>query len=237
MLTVSQINRHLADTPAAIRKYAEDIIGREGKFSDNPNDAGGPTMHGVSLRYTKGRADLFDLDTDGDVDIDDIRLVSRELAMLAFLQDFYLKPGYDKLPAVLQAEMMDFCVNAGPARANTVLQIAVNKMRVSIISLRTAFMPLGVDGVLGPISRAATVCALNVGGPECMINTLVDERIDFYVRLAEAVPQNRVFLKGWINRANEFRAQVKPAPVAAKSVRAAPVPTYLVPEMRKETKL
>lgn len=210
MLTVSEINRRLAAAPKTILKYAEKIVAREGKFSNDAGDAGGPTMYGVSLRYAENKPDLFDLDGDGDVDIDDIRLVSPELAMLTFLADFYVKPGYDKLPQALQDDVMDFAVNAGAHRANVTLQLAVNAVRKRVPTLATVFQVLSSDGVLGPKSMAAVNAAVNVAGPERVTNALVDERQAFYRGLVESNPDHQKFLRGWINRAEQFRAKEPP---------------------------
>ena len=64
-------------------KYTLDF---EGGLSDNPNDSGGITNHGVSLAFASstGNRKLFDKDRDGDIDRNDIKLLTTEDAIEAF---------------------------------------------------------------------------------------------------------------------------------------------------------
>ena len=58
------------------------VLIHEGGYSDHPNDAGGVTKFGISLRYLRdaGHA-LGDVDRDGDIDADDIRALDRDGAI------------------------------------------------------------------------------------------------------------------------------------------------------------
>ncbi|UCD23789.1 MAG: hypothetical protein JSW51_12245, partial [Gemmatimonadota bacterium] len=46
------------------------VLHHEGGFVNNPNDPGGATDFGVSLRFLRSVGE--DIDGDGDIDIDDI---------------------------------------------------------------------------------------------------------------------------------------------------------------------
>ena len=55
------------------------IMDFEGGLTDHPNDIGGITKYGVSLRFAKdtGDLELFDKDHDNDIDRNDIKLISK----------------------------------------------------------------------------------------------------------------------------------------------------------------
>lgn len=84
-------------TESALVAAIDAILRREGVWSDDPADRGGPTRHGISLRYAR-RIGL-DRDGDGDTDADDIRLVTEAEARRLYREDFYRQPGIDGLPA------------------------------------------------------------------------------------------------------------------------------------------
>ncbi|MGE4221615.1 MAG: glycoside hydrolase family 108 protein [Alphaproteobacteria bacterium] len=181
---------------AALAATIDGILRREGAWSDDPLDRGGPTRHGISLRYAR-RVGL-DRDGDGDVDADDVRRVTLDDARGLYREDFYRQPGIDGLPEEIGPAMLDAAVNMGPPRAVMLLQSILN---------RAGFGPLSVDGVIGPRTRTAAATAMRRMGPY-LVNALVDERIGWYRGLVERDPTQRRFLAGWIARAQEFRQEV-----------------------------
>lgn len=189
-----------------IRSMAKEIVRREGGFVDHKNDAGGATNHGVSLRYAKRLGLKFDKDHDGDVDADDIRLVTPEEAVDLYIRDFFDAPGIDDMPEALWPVMFDFAVNAGPARAIMLLQEIVNE--VARLAPELGLSPLEPDGTTGPRTRAAAKLLATAMGPY-LINAYVEARIAYYRKLASRDTSQKVFLAGWLNRANEFRVSVQ----------------------------
>lgn len=183
----------------AVHKLIDDIILREGGLNENPNDRGGITNKGVSLRYAKGIG--LDMDGDGDVDGEDIRLVDRETAARLFLEDFYRKPGIDRLPVPIQAFATDCAVNHGPANAIRFVQ------RVCI---EAGFMPAVSingrpqdDGVLGPKTiEAARRAAHDMG--RYLLMALVEERKRFFRAIVRKDPSQTWALNGWLARAEGF---------------------------------
>lgn len=173
------------------RSLAEDIVRREGGWVDDPDDSGGATNYGVSLRYARGIG--LDLDGDGDTDADDIRLVTPDKAVDLYLDDFYYKPRFHRLPEPLHAVIFDMAVNAGPPRALILLQEVLNMVGYDLTE----------DGVMGPKTRRAAEEAYSMMG-EWLINAYVEQRKNFYRSLAARNPSQRKFLRGWLNRAEEF---------------------------------
>jgi lysozyme family protein len=179
-----------------VRDMAVAIIAREGGLNNVDGDRGGITNHGVSLRYARGKGLMMDLNHDGVVDEKDIMLVTPDKAIELFVEDFFERPGFGKLPLVIHPAMFDMAVNFGAGGAGMVLQAALNTL---------GFGPLRVDGEAGPQTQTAAAKAAATSA-STLVNGLVEARILRFRRIASADPGQRKFLAGWIARANEFRA-------------------------------
>lgn len=102
----------------AIEKILDDIVRREGGFVDHPSDPGGATNYGVTLATLRGFGSMYDVDGDGDVDADDVRLVTVEQAKEIY-RSTYIYPmlKYAGGP-VLLGLFVDAAVNHGVARVS-----------------------------------------------------------------------------------------------------------------------
>lgn len=176
----------------AVDSMIKDILRREGGFVDDPNDRGGTTNHGISLRYAKGVG--LDLDGDGDVDGDDIRLVTPDMAFDLYRDDFFVSPRINRLPEEIQPQVFDIAVNSGPPRAIMIVQKVINM---------AGFGPTDVDGVIGPDTVRRAKLAQEDGG-NLFNNAIMHERVRFYHALVKSDPTQERFLVGWLNRAKEF---------------------------------
>lgn len=162
-----------------------DRPGREGGYVNHPADPGGATNHGISLRYAKTRGTMFDLDRDGDVDADDIRLVTRETAGPAYRADFWNAVRGDELPAGIDHVVFDFAVNSGPGRAIRFLQAASGVV---------------ADGVFGPKTLAA------VSRPERR-ESIIEGVCSARLAWMRTLPNWLDFRRGWTRRVEEVRAE------------------------------
>jgi len=100
------------------------IIEAEGGFSNSPYDSGGPTQYGLSLRLMKLLK--MDLDKDGDVDEDDVRLVNADIVRDVFRREFWSKIDGDNLPGGIDLQAADFAFTSGPGRAKALLMYTNN---------------------------------------------------------------------------------------------------------------
>ena len=172
----------------SVEQMIDDVIRREGGYVDHPQDRGGPTNFGVTqstLSRHLGRP----------ASADDVRRLERTLAAEIYRREYYEAPRIDALPARIQPFVFDAAVNHGPGRAIRFVQQVCNA---------AGFGPLAVDGQCGPRTRQAATEADRAMG-DWLLAALVEERRNFYLALVERDPEQRVFLKGWLNRLAEFK--------------------------------
>lgn len=158
-----------------------EIIRREGgdKYTNRPNDRGGPTKFGVTLatlsewRGVKCTAQ-------------DVQNLTEREAREIYFHRYISQPKFDKIEHhVIREFVIDIGVNSGTGTAARTLQRAAG---------------VKDDGVLGPI----TLSAVNKFDPKELLLRLVAERIVFLGRLITRAPNQAENAHGWMNRVAEF---------------------------------
>lgn len=180
-----------------VREIAEEIVNREGGYVNDPDDPGGATNFGVTI-HTIRRLGI-DLDRDGSVTAQDVRLLTRAQAIEIFITYYFEKPLIAQLQHALQASVFDMYVNAG-GNAVKILQNLLGEMGYDV----------AVDGALGPQSLAAAVAAYR-SAPDHLVDAYGIARRNYYFRLADRRPASRKYARtrngekgGWIKRAEAF---------------------------------
>lgn len=163
------------------------VLKHEGGWSNNPNDPGGPTKYGVSLRWLKTQGFAGDLDHDGDVDAQDVRLITPEIAT-AFYRDEFWKPAYGRmLSQAVATKVFDTAVNTGPMVAHRILQRA----------LAALGKPVTADGWLGE----KTLLAVDQCDAGDLLARFRFYQREFYAAVIAKNPRLAAFARGWENRA------------------------------------
>lgn len=167
----------------------------EGGFVNDPDDPGGATNYGVSLRFllATGEIERFDYDGDGDVDAADVRRMTRAQARDIYTDRFWIDAFNHVRSDLLVIKLFDFGVNMGPRQRTKLLQRAINQQ-----------LPegsrLAVDGRLGPATRLA-IAEIETREPnELLVIDLEDHAARFYYALAEKRRSSRKYLFGWLRR-------------------------------------
>ena len=169
------------------------VLAHEGGYVNHPSDPGGATSFGISLRFLADYPDLGDFDHDGDVDINDIKLMTREDAVEIYRTAWWDKFGYERIEdQTIATKVFDLSVNMGAKRAHILLQVALN---------RAFGLQIAAEGNLGPITVGAINSAVDGDGEQVLLDAYCDEAWGFYQRLVQKKPSSAVFLKGWKNRA------------------------------------
>lgn len=179
-------------------KAIETVLSHEGFYSNDPADKGGATKYGVSLRFLQSLGEsLGDIDSDGDVDIQDIKSLTLDEAKRIYRSQWWDKFGYSQIrDDSLATKVLDLSINMGATQAHRLLQTAINRLGID---------KLVVDGKLGPKS----FLAINRGYPTSLIiaKAYADEAARFYIDLTFSrirqmgLEQGGKYLFGWIRRA------------------------------------
>lgn len=175
----------------------EEILDREGwpKYTNNPDDRGGPTRGGITLEtlrgWRKSRA----------VTASDVANLSKDEAKAIYRHRYIDGPGYDGIKdELLRRQVIDCGVLHGPGRASLWLQHAAIAEGAEIKA----------DGAVGP----KTLAAVNALDPHKLALRLSGQRIRFlgsiinsnyHARKAGRTRQDQAsFALGWMRRATDF---------------------------------
>lgn len=162
-----------------MNKIIAEILKKEGGYTNNPSDPGGPTNFGITLRTLgawRGKA----------VTAEDVMGLKVEEAIDIYNDMYISKPGFDKIPeSMLKSNLIDFGVNSGP--------------KTAIMNLQ-ALLGVKADGVLGPL----TFAAVNQSNLKNLNNELVKRRVLTYARIVQSSPKKLTFIYGWLKRALSF---------------------------------
>ena len=170
------------------------LIGVEGRYSFNVNDAGGETMWGITARVARANGYTNAMIS-----------MTKETAAEIYLRQYFIAPGFDKVflisPSIAE-ELFDTGVNMGVGMASKFLQRCLNVLNKSHGT--PLFPELVPDGGLGDKSINALNTFLRARGAQGevvllrMLNALQGAR---YIEITENRVQNEEFIYGWfLNR-------------------------------------
>ncbi len=168
---------------AAIELLADKLFKWEGGFVNDPDDPGGATNMGVTISTWKKVG--YDKDADGDIDSDDIRLLTKDDAMIVLRKFYWDKWRADEILSQPVANMLvDWYWSSG-------------KWGIIIPQRLLNVKP---DGVVGPV----TIGKVNSLPGDIFLIQLYDARVKFIKDIVKNNPSQKKFEKGWINRVNDF---------------------------------
>jgi lysozyme family protein len=162
------------------------LIGNEGStFSNDPNDSGGPTKFGVTLRE-------YAHFTQKSITVSDMENLTREEAKEFFLWAFWKPISGDEIKSpVIATCLFDSAVLYGQSTAVIMAQKVIKDL---------CQVPLKLDGIVGDM----TLGLLNSLKPASFISQYhgyISQRIDSVIA---NFPNDQVFKKGWMNRADRL---------------------------------
>ncbi|MBD5647975.1 MAG: hypothetical protein HDQ89_10345 [Desulfovibrio sp.] len=169
----------------------------EGGLSDHPADRGGLTAYGATIGFVQEIAATASgknfLQAIG-VALPVTKAVMRQLrpgqVAAMFRRERWDALRLDDLPFRQAALLYDASVNHGPAQAVKLSQRGYNRCVAHGVKL-------AVDGILGPLTRKALQT-----DTDKVVREIIEARREFYEGIVASRPDQRVFLKGWLNRAN-----------------------------------
>ena len=169
---------------ADINILSQFILSFEGGFVNHPNDTGKETNKGVTIATWKKQG--YDKDGDGDIDVDDLKLISDEDAVNVILRPHYWNRWKaDQIKSQSLANILvDWVWGSG----------------ASGIKIPQQLLGVTADGIVGP----KTLAALNSQKPEAFFNLIKNRREQFFNTIVKNNPSQKVFLKGWLRRLNSI---------------------------------
>lgn len=157
----------------------DNVLAREGGYSDHPADRGGPTNYGITAaelgdwRHLGRPASAREVQA---LTVDEARLIYRQR---------YVRPFDWVVLDDVKAHLVDIAVLSGTVTAVKLLQ---------------AVLGVEVDGIVGP----RTMTVLLATPWRLTNNALVGARVAFLSGIVDQDTSQLVFLHGWIKRAVSF---------------------------------
>jgi lysozyme family protein len=172
-----------------IHALIDEVIAREGGYSNHPADRGGATNWGITQAVARDNGFVGDM-----------RALPRATAVAIYRRLYWDQPGYafvaESAPSIA-AELFDTAVNMGVATATGFLQRALNALNRN----QRDYPDLTVDRAIG----ARTLAALRAfsalrgkPGEAVLLKAIEAMQGERYIALAESRPANEAFLYGWL---------------------------------------
>ena len=172
---------------AHIENLIPKIFRWEGGWSDDPSDKGGQTNMGITLATWKCCG--YDKDHDGDIDSQDLRLVTRGDVVNLLRVHYWNRWKADHIVNQSVADLLvDWVWNSGKHGI-------IIPQRILLVT---------PDGIVGD----QTLRGVNSADQSHLFHDLKEARKSFFLEIVRNDPSQKRFLGGWLNRINDFQFSV-----------------------------
>lgn len=171
-------------------RLIDELIGREGGYSNHPADRGGPTRWGVTEQVARAYGYRGDM-----------RQYPREEAVRVYRLIYWSRPGFDDVALRyprLAAELLDTGVNMGPGIAAGFLQVALNALNRQARD----YGDILVDRAIGPVTLLALDGFKRVRGARgemVLLKAVESQQGARYLDITGERPANEAFTYGWFD--------------------------------------
>jgi len=168
---------------ATFEILANKLFKWEGGFSDDPVDRGGATNRGVTLATWHSVG--YDKDGDGDIDREDVRLLSPADCREVLRRCYWNRWRGDEInDEAVAAMLVDWLWCSG---------------RWGIV-IPQRILGVTADGVAGPV----TIRRVNQADASRFLIRIYNSRLAFIRNIIRNDPSQKKFEKGWMRRLNDF---------------------------------
>lgn len=185
-----------------LNRTIDDLIGREGRFSDHPDDRGNwylGRLEGTMWGITPAVARAFGY-------TGPMKDMPRDTAVSIYKERYWFGPKFDQVAAIderIAERLFDIGVNAGQGVGVTFLQRALN----SLNRQGRDFPDLTVDGAIGKVTLSAMRAFIEKRGKDgrtTLFFMIASQHSVHYIQVSESRPANEEFQFGWqLQRAME----------------------------------
>ena len=166
---------------AKVEPIGKFILSYEGGFVNDPKDRGGATNKGVTIATWRKQG--YDKDGDGDIDVDDLKLITEADALRILKNNYYNRWRADEINDQSVANML-------------VDWVWCSGKNGIVIPQRLVYAK--PDGLVGP----QTLRMVNSYNPKELFYMLLEAREKYLRKICENDPSQNRFLKGWLRRLN-----------------------------------
>lgn len=159
--------------------FLRKLLRLEGGYVNHKNDKGGCTNQGITINTFR---DYYGYG----LNCDDLKNITEEQVGHIYKEGYWDKCWGDKIQCPKVAQLIaDWAVNSGVKTAIKGVQKIVNTE---------------ADGIMGPM----TLKAINEFPAKDLFFKIKEAREEYYNNIVKKNPSQKSFLKGWLNRLNEY---------------------------------
>jgi lysozyme family protein len=162
------------------------ILEREGRYSNDRADRGGPTNMGITQRTLANWRHK-------DVTPEDVQNLTIDEAKAIYRANYWNAARCGDMPAGVDLSVFDAGTMSGPA------------MGVEFAQFAAGLRDKSVDGVVG----SQTLKALSNVDPQALIDGIASARLAFYQKTVDGDATQQANLPGWRNRAELTRVRAQ----------------------------
>lgn len=169
---------------ADIKLLAPKIAKWEGGFVNDKTDRGGATNMGITIHTWRSVG--YDKDGDGDIDAQDIKLLTHTDFAAVLKKHYWNRWKADSINNQSIADILVDWVWGSGAWG---------------IKIPQRILGLTQDGVVGP----KTIAAVNSQDQKVLFEKIFAARVKFLNDIVKNDSSQKRFIKGWLNRLNDFK--------------------------------
>lgn len=172
-----------------IDQLIDEVIAREGGYSNHPNDRGGPTNWGITQQVARAYGYAGDM-----------RALPRSTAAAIYKERYWTAPKFDQIAGIfpqLAHEMFDTGINMGQATVAKFVQRVLNVCNRGA----TDYPDITADGQIGKMTIAAAQglkAKRGAAAGEVLRKAIDGLQAARYVEIAESNKSQEDFAYGWL---------------------------------------